>query len=59
MCGGIGEETTLVIYEGQVAKLRNRSEVDGLEWQEVDIFIGKRSRFALVTPTLTVVMWFE
>lgn len=24
-------------------RLRNKSEVDGLEWQEVDVFIGKRS----------------
>lgn len=56
---GSSDDTILVICAGQFAKFRNRSEVDGLEWQEVDIFIGKRSRFALVTPTLTVVMSFE
>lgn len=35
----------VVVYKWRdvVTKLRNRSEVDGLEWQEVDVFIGKRS----------------
>lgn len=42
-----------VVFEGRgVVKFRNKSEVDGQEWQEVDVFIGKRPTFA---TTLTIV----
>lgn len=30
-------------FRDDLTRFRNRSEVDGLEWQEVDVFIGKRS----------------
>lgn len=44
---------------GDVAKLRNRSEVDGAEWQELDCFIGKRSGGGLGETLATVVVTFE
>lgn len=47
------EEEAAKANRGDVAKFRNRSEVDGLEWQELDIFIGKRLRSALCRATLT------
>lgn len=53
------EEKSLIVYEDRlVAKLRNKSEVDGLEWQEVDIFIGKRSRFVLEMVELATTLTF-
>lgn len=40
----------IVGWRSDVAKLRNKSHFNDLEWQEVDIFIGKRQ-----ATTLTII----
>lgn len=46
-------EASDVVVRYDVTKLRNRSEVDGLEWQEIDVFIGNN---AAVATTLKIVI---